>query len=655
MKFLKKALTTNLLIVSTLLAGAIVSNSDSLALITTEEKSSVSESIILKGDSTVNLIVGDDYIDAGVTVGDDIDIESITKTGTVDTFTPGTYIITYTAVDKDGNKVEIIRTVIVSSLETILPHDTNLYFAPKDEKGYLYFADPQPSENGKNRVIRVNYEAMEFNENDDSIELIEDAYLLDGETHSNPHSIDRAGKTNKFYVRTQNAYSFDVVAVMDGKLQYVKTVPLFVNIDGEEVKYSPRAFGAYNAKYDIQLLSGKNASEYTMIGIVDVKTDEVIKHIYKAVKGDGSTTTGHAKWLDADHFAVVDRGNHSLNVYRIFINEEGKIDAKNTGSIDTEAPVHAISRVKNPKSKLDLNTFYIMGESVDVNGTKTPPFVRMLVFNAETGKFNLEQTCSSIQPCNSATSCTSSSSCDTKTSCAPSSSCDTKTSCASSTSCDTKTSCTSTKSCDTATSCSTTESNSSNIALFFDTDYDQLKDKNVSATTHHINYTQDGQYIVVPVYDGKIYKIDRVNMQIVDSVDTGVEKGLGAAHIEFSNSLNLAVVTNHWSPYITILDVSDNEFKIKGYMKIYRDGSEDVHNPEEKHLMQPHFAQISEDGKYFYTFASQDNGRFVRVNLEELITLEVDNENVFIFENNDDDSKIMKSIDAEGAPEQAHS
>lgn len=620
MKFLKKALTINLLIVSTLLAEAIVSNSDSLSLITTEEKSSVSESIILKGDSTVNLIVGDDYIDAGVTVGDDIDIESITKTGTVDTFTPSTYIITYTVVDKDGNKVEIIRTVIVSSLETILPHDTNLYFAPKDEKGYLYFADPQPSENGKNRVIRVNYEVMEFNENDDSIELIEDAYLLDGETHSNPHSIDRAGKTNKFYVRTQNAYSFDVVAVMDGKLQYVKTVPLFVNIDGEEVKYSPRAFGAYNAKYDIQLLSGKNASEYTMIGIVDVKTDEVIKHIYKAVKGDGSTTTGHAKWLDADHFAVVDRGNHSLNVYRIFINEEGKIDAKNTGFIDTDAPVHAISRVKNPKSKLDLNTFYIMGESVDINGTKTHPFVRMLVFNAETGKFNPEQTCSSIQPCNSATSCTSS-----------------------------------TKSCDTATSCGTTESNSSNIALFFDTDYDQLKDKNVSATTHHINYTQDGQYIVVPVYDGKIYKIDRVNMQIVDSVDTGVEKGLGAAHIEFSNSLNLAVVTNHWSPYITILDVSDNEFKIKGYMKIYRDGSEDVYNPEEKHLMQPHFAQISEDGKYFYTFASQDNGRFVRVNLEELIALEVDNENVFIFENNDDDSKIMKSIDAEGAPEQAHS
>ena len=637
MKFLKKALTTNLLVASTLLAGAIVSNSNSFALITGEDELSTSraqssESIALKGNSIVNLIVGDDYIDAGVTVGDDIDLESIIKTGSVDTFTPGTYIITYTAVDEDGNKIEITRTVIVNSLETILPHDTNLYFAPKDEKEYLYFADPEPSENGKNRVVRINYKNMRFNENDDSIELTEDAYLLDGETYSNPHSVDRAGKTNKFYVRTQNSYSFDVIAVMNGKLHYLKTVPLFVNIDGEEIKYSPRAFGAYNAKYDIQLLSGKNASGYTMIGIVDVKTDKIIKHIYKPIKGDGSATTGHAKWLDADHFAVVDRGNHSLNVYKIFINEEGAIDAKNTGSVDTEAPVHAISRVKNPKNKLDLNTFFIMGESTNRNGVKTPSFVRKLILNTETGKFiNTVQPCASIKSCNTATSCGSSAACNTKTSC------------------------TSAKSCETPTSCGTRESNSSDIALFFDTDYDKLKEKKIPATTHHIDYTPDGKYLVVPVSDGKIYKVDRVNMRIVDSVDTGIEKGLGAGHIVFSSSLNLAVVTNHWSPYITILDVSNNEFKIKGYVKIYRDGSHDEYNPEEKHLMQPHFAQISEDGKYFYTFASQDNGRFVKVNLEELIALDVDDENVFLFENNDDDTEVMNSIYVEGAPEQAHS
>ena len=71
--------------------------------------------------------------------------------------------------------------------------------------------------------------------------------------------------------------------------------------------------------------------------------------------------------------------------------------------------------------------------------------------------------------------------------------------------------------------------------------------------------------------------------------------------------------------------------------------------------MQPHFAQMSEDGKYFYTFASQDNGRFVRVNLEEILKLEVNDENVFEFENNDDDTEVMNSIDVEGAPEQAHS
>jgi hypothetical protein len=175
------------------------------------------------------------------------------------------------------------------------------------------------------------------------------------------------------------------------------------------------------------------------------------------------------------------------------------------------------------------------------------------------------------------------------------------------------------------------------ITWFVQTDNIYLKTQNVSSTTHHGGITPDGKYFIAPVYDGKVYKIDRESMQVVKMVDTNkddgvyTDKGLGAAHVEFSESLNLAVVTNHWSEYITIIDMSD--FTVKKHIKIYAHSH--PHDPSNKHLMQPHFAQISKDGKYFYTFASQEHGRFVKVNLE---TLEIEEE-----------------IEVGGAPEQAHS
>ena len=547
--------------------------------------------IELKGLSTINLIVGKKYVELGASAVDNVDISKITTSGTVNIFKSGTYTITYTATDKSGNKTELTRTVIVNSIESLLPHDTNLYYAPYNEKGYLYFADPQELEHGHNRVIRVNYETMAFNESSDSIVLTEDAYLIDGKVQSNPHSVDRAGKTNKLYVRTQNAYSFDVVAVENEKLVYKKTVPLSVNVNGTNVAYSPRAFGAYNAKYNIQLLSARNSAGYNIVSIVDVKTDEVIKHLYKTIGATSSTVTGHAKWLNEDYFAMVDRGNHSIDVYKVFINDAGKVDAKYTSSIDTITPLHAIERVKNPKNSEDLNTFYLLGTSVDIDGGKIHPFVKRLTFDPKKGEFVIQKGCLR-RP---------------------------------------------------------------DIASFSSTNYTGLTQKNIPATTHHANITADGKYIIVPVYDGKIYKVDRETMQIVACVNTGVEKGLGAAHIEFSESLNLAIITNHWSPYITIIDTSNNQFILKGFVKIYRDGHHDIYNPDEKHLMQPHFAQMSKDGKYFYTFASQDNGRFVRVNLEEVIKHNINANGVFIFDNNDNNSSVLKSVDVEGAPEQAHS
>ena len=73
--------------------------------------------ISLIGDATVTIMVGDTYTDAGATATDNIDgtiTGNITTSGTVNTAIAGTYLITYTVTDSDGNvAIPVIRTIVV--------------------------------------------------------------------------------------------------------------------------------------------------------------------------------------------------------------------------------------------------------------------------------------------------------------------------------------------------------------------------------------------------------------------------------------------------------------------------------------------------------------------------------------------------------------
>lgn len=75
--------------------------------------------ITLIGDSTVNLILGSAYTDAGATALDNIDgdiTENIVKTGVVDVDTVGSYTLKYNVSDAAGNaSAEVTRTVVVSA------------------------------------------------------------------------------------------------------------------------------------------------------------------------------------------------------------------------------------------------------------------------------------------------------------------------------------------------------------------------------------------------------------------------------------------------------------------------------------------------------------------------------------------------------------
>ncbi len=418
----------------------------------------------------------------------------------------------------------------VDNRKAVIPIDTNIDF--NLEPGLLYFADPREKENGLNRVIRLNYESMNF-----------EALAVAG---VNPHSIDRAGKSDDFYIRTQNSYSYDII---NFKTSSVETV-LLEDAQRDVKKHKPRAIGAYNDKYKIQLLSAK---DMPTIDVIDTTTHRVIitvgdqNNSYTVGTNAGEDGTGHAFWLDEDHFALTDRVSKLIRVYRVD-NFKGTLKFTNTQDFDSVYPIHAVERIENAKSEADSLTFYAL---IDGNVDESlAPSVLELNFNSfskviERGReIVFEQS----------------------------------------------------------------------IAT----------NNTIKPTTHHSGMSVNHDYLIVPVLDGKVYIIDRESMKIKKTV---IAK-LGAAHVNVSESQNVLVITNHFDEHITILD--GTTFEVVKHLRI----SDEIFHPEAKHLMQPHFSYIGPEGRYYYTFASQD-GTFIKVDLKTL--------------------KVVDKLVTGGAPEQSHS
>ncbi len=72
--------------------------------------------ITLNGDASVNHEAGTVYADAGAAATDNVDITvTVVTTGAVDADVPGTYTLTYTASDSEGNEATpVTRTVLVA-------------------------------------------------------------------------------------------------------------------------------------------------------------------------------------------------------------------------------------------------------------------------------------------------------------------------------------------------------------------------------------------------------------------------------------------------------------------------------------------------------------------------------------------------------------
>lgn len=152
-------------------------------------------------------------------------------------------------------------------------------------------------------------------------------------------------------------------------------------------------------------------------------------------------------------------------------------------------------------------------------------------------------------------------------------------------------------------------------AIAFLEENPETSESTKSMGIHHINFHYDGRHIYTGSNNGLVYVIDTDTMQVVDKF----KSGHGGGHIDFSPKHKKAIITNHKSTFITMVDVSnprDNRI-IKNI---------EVAHDVEGVTLQGHTQIITDDEKHFIGAATHDGNIFeVSLNKGEITrTLELD-------------------------------
>lgn len=120
--------------------------------------------------------------------------------------------------------------------------------------------------------------------------------------------------------------------------------------------------------------------------------------------------------------------------------------------------------------------------------------------------------------------------------------------------------------------------------------------------SHHADFHPDGIYIYMGSAEGHVFVINKNTMQ----VETMVDAGTGAGHTTFLPMRNQAIITNHNSTFMTVIDTVNHQFVRN--VEVASTASPDYKS-------QAHTSGVSLDMKYFYSCASHD-GDFFRIDLD---------------------------------------
>ncbi len=248
---------------------------------------------------------------------------------------------------------------------------------PIDPLTFLWYADdadstPQRPDGNNSRVVGFDINRMVV------------AKEIQVTPYSRCGSCDVIPGRTKMYVRSATTHYptryLEVVDVASGK-----------EIHRIGLKYKPRSSGGYNRYRGISAITTK---EKPWIYLIDTWSDTVIFEegdddpAYDTPQGnDGGNATGHAVWLDANHFALLDRHNVNIQVFKI----DGwhpPYTVTKTDTIDLPAAMHSL---RSFHGGLELKDVEFYGAVEGISGGQIPdanPAIRKYVFDAGTGALN---------------------------------------------------------------------------------------------------------------------------------------------------------------------------------------------------------------------------------------------------------------------------
>jgi len=168
-----------------------------------------------------------------------------------------------------------------------------------------------------------------------------------------PYPVDQAGNLPKVYAVTRGSNSMDVIDVTTNE-----------NIGMVEMQHYPRSAEAYNSYLGLQLVTGANKP---MASLIDVETDTVVatvgdNTVYEK-NGDygGGNATGHPFWFNKRKFALIDRPNRKISVYKVRKTRKNGWVTKELSSIETPTTVHHFLQAGKKR------TFFALAEGSSQN------------------------------------------------------------------------------------------------------------------------------------------------------------------------------------------------------------------------------------------------------------------------------------------------
>ena len=178
-----------------------------------------------------------------------------------------------------------------------------------------------------------------------------DRMLQAGEVYTqgiDPYPVDQAGDLDKVYAITRGSNSVDVIDA--------STLEPLGLID---LKHYPRSSEAYNESLGLQLVTGVDKP---MASLIDINSDRVVAsvgldQIFSVEDYGGSNATGHPFWFDESKFALIDRPNRTIHLYKVVKNRKGRVKTVLLDSVPTPTAVHHFVK----RAAVD-NNFYALSE-----------------------------------------------------------------------------------------------------------------------------------------------------------------------------------------------------------------------------------------------------------------------------------------------------